>query len=200
MSSGLNTHMKEPISATHLRNFPLTVVLVMVLSMTPGAGCNEDASEDPFSGSVTQAAWCKVANSPCCNNCAGAPSLVLSIPNASTRVGGDGTITLQISGDLDDNTDEVLSVFVEGLALGTIFNGNPADDQFNSATDSPSDCTLTTVSATLPEASLAGIAADGRIQITLTPNQTNNEIEDDGCDGASDETVTITVEYPVSSS
>lgn len=176
---------------------PGGVVLSITFATVLFVGCGGDGSEEPFSASATQPAWCDVADSPCCNNCAVSPALVVSITNASSSVGGDGTLTLEISGDLDAGDEEALTVSVEGLALGTIFNGNPADDQFDHPTDSIDDCTLTTIAANLPAASLTGIVADGRIDVTLTPDQGNNDIEDEGCDGADDETLTVTVEYPV---
>jgi hypothetical protein len=160
------------------------------------AGCGSDPAE-PFSGSTTLAAWCDVANSPCCDECDNAPPLVLSIVDADTNADGDGTLTLSISGDLDDISDEILTVTVEGLSLGTIFNGNPNDDDFDFPGDRPDDCTVATLSAPLPLSALSGIVADGRIDITLTPGQTGSDINDEGCDGMNDEMVTATVEYPV---
>ena len=160
-------------------------------------GCGDPTTPpEPFSDSVTLTGWCSLQPSPCLQG-AGAGPIPLQILGAATGVGGDGTLTLTISGDLDNDDDETLHVEVEGIDLGILFNGDPADDDFDLSVDTPTDCQPITTTAVLPEAELRSVVADGVIQITLTPRQDFNDIDDPGCDDA-DEVVTATVEYPVS--
>ena len=175
---------------------PLTFFLLVFM-----LGCSSNTptgSGGPFSGEVVQAAWCDVLPTPCCDQCAGSPSLVLAITNVDKNSTGDGTLTIEIAGDIDEDSDETLAVSVEGLSLGVLFNGDPDDDEFNVPGDTTTDCTLTTAVATIPASSLSGIVADGEVVVTLTPRQSNNDIEDAGCGdtGTSlDETITITLDY-----
>ena len=170
------------------------------LYLVPAAllGCGDSATSlpEPFSGSVTQNAWCSLVPSPCFVG-AGAAAIQLAIPNANPAVGGDGTLILTISGDLDDNVLETFHVEVENIDLGILFNGDPGDDLFDLAVDTPTDCVSVTTRATLAAAALTLAAADGILEVTLTPDQTSSGIDEPGCP-AEDELLTATIEYPIS--
>jgi len=169
------------------------------------AGCGDDgegpqapAGPTEYTGTVSLVSWCDVSPSPCCNNCPGSPSLELMITGADPAVAGDGMLTIVIAGDLDDPVDEFLSVSVEGYNLGIVFNDDPGDDAFDLATDHTDDCTPSTLNAVIPQAQLELIAADGVVEITLTPGQVNNDIEDVGCPDPDVETIAVTIRYGVS--
>ena len=171
------------------------ILLAALTCLTVACGSDGGPVIQEYSGSLLQDAWCGVSPTPCCTNCAGSPALLLAITGVATDPAGDAVLTLQIAGDLDDDSDETLTAVVDGISLGTLFNGNEADDSFDLSPDSPTDCTLTSTSATIPLADLRTIVADGQIIISLTPRQDINDIEDVGCNAPTDETVTVSIRY-----
>jgi hypothetical protein len=173
------------------------VMIVLMVGMA-GSGCNDDNSAKPKShtGSVTQDAWCKEQPSICCDECIVEGSLVLTISGASTTATGAATLTIDISGDLDDTASEFLHIMVEGADLGTVFNGNSGDDEFDLPGDTAVDCTPTTMHATIPETVLAGIISDGMVVVTVTSGP-GSGIEDEGCPDTNDETITVKISYPI---
>ena len=157
-------------------------------------GLVSEARAQTFTGSVTEDAFCDLPGTFCCNQCSLADPLDLSIAGADPAATGDATITLELRGDVND-LDEILVVTLEGLSLGTILNNNTGDDPFDHPTDVGTGCGASYLAqATVALSDLAPIIADGQVEMTLTPEQENNDIE--GCVDPR-EFVTFTIEYPV---
>jgi len=171
------------------------IPLILALLLFPLL--NETATlAQPFTGSVTEDQWCDLAPSPCGADCANSSPFTLTISDAPPNATGDATITLEFLGDMDNPTDENLTVSVEGFEMGMITNGVPDDDLFGHPTDYVSDCAPVTISGTIPLASLDSILVNGNIDVTFTPDQVNNDIEAGGCPDPR-ETMTVTVQYPL---
>ena len=151
-----------------------------------------EAGAQTFTGSVTEDAFCDLPGTFCCNQCSMADPLDLAIPGADPAATGDATITLEIFGDVND-LDEIVVVTLEGLSLGTVLNNNPNDDEFDHPNDEGSACEVPYLAqATVALSDLMPIIADGQIEMTLTPDQENNDIE--GCE-VPREFVTFSIEY-----
>jgi hypothetical protein len=165
----------------------LLVFCVLTLFMA------DEARAQTFMGTVTEDAFCDLPGTFCCNQCSMADPLDLAITGADPAASGDATITLEVYGDVND-LDEILVVTLEGFSLGTILNNNPGDDDFDHPTDQGTACEGSYLAqATVALSDLMPIIADGQIEMTLTPDQENNDIE--GCE-APREYVTFTIEYP----
>jgi hypothetical protein len=93
------------------------------------------------------------------------PPLTLSIPAAATAV-GPATLTIEACGDFD-RADEYMSVTVDGVNFGNLFNNDPSDDRFNSVTDSAQNYVPKTDWASITLGELTGMQTDGFVTVYL---------------------------------
>jgi hypothetical protein len=110
--------------------------------------------------------------------CNGGGSFTLTIGNLPTSATGSGTLQLSTVGDYSVSF-EAVGVSIDGLNLGIILNNNGGDDRFNFPNgDGGSDCASTPHqgTATLTEAELNAMLADG--SVTLTFQATSTAIND----------------------
>jgi hypothetical protein len=161
-------------------------VAMLTLAATFLIGAPTGAQE--FTGSVTVENYC--AANP--GFCGAGGSFTLSITNACRTPNGDAVLTVTDSANTGDPTNWY-NVNVEGFDLGNLYNRNPDDDLFDNeaAGDRGAECEgPASYDAVIPLATLAGIAADGVIEITLTSPVSNN-LRD--CSGAA---VSVSISYP----
>jgi len=102
------------------------------------------------------------------------------LPVVPNTILGDAVLSLTLNGDFNGN-HEWAEVYVEGLFLGRILNGNPGDDVFNfSNGDNPDpesgSVTLLPGSTTILNADIAPLIADGILTIEV---KTNEFVEND---------------------
>jgi hypothetical protein len=165
--------------------------LLLALCLT---ACEETVVESlvPFEATGTIVAWCSLQPSPCLDGVDAAP-FVLAIP-VRPGVASEGTLTLTVSGDLDDPVRETLRVRLEGVDLGVIVNNDPSDDAFDHPTDMGVDCETITMTAEISVVDLVSIVADGLLELTFSPPGSESDIDLPGC-ADSDEIVSATIEY-----
>lgn len=102
------------------------------------------------------------------------------MPVVPDTILGDAVLSLTLNGDFNGN-HEWAEVYVEGLFLGRILNGNPGDDVFNFSNGDKPDpesgsVTLLPGSTTILNADIAPLIADGILTIEV---KTNEFVEND---------------------
>lgn len=101
--------------------------------------------------------------------------------SVSNSIKGSATLQLTFYGDLDA-ASESIAISIDGQPIGTVFNGNPTDDPFNTTGDVGNQCgSLLSLSGVIDEATLAPLIADGSLTLTFTSTvQVNNFCTDLG--------------------
>ena len=149
-----------------------------------------------FVGTAAQDSFCDLSPTPCGVACANSAPFTLSILDAFAEPIGNATLRLDFHADVDNPIDENLTVEVEGYSMGKITNADSTDDRFDHPTDVVADCEPVTMSGSVPLSELKAILADGKIDVTFTPEQESNDIEADECPDPR-ESMAVTVEYPL---
>ncbi len=80
----------------------------------------------------------------------------------------NGLFTLTYSGDFHTPSGEYFTLAVDGLSLGTLSDGNSANDRFDNGTDNTLHDSSHTISAALTDGELASILLDGNVSILFT--------------------------------
>ncbi len=95
----------------------------------------------------------------------------LAAPNT---ISGDATFTFTVNGDLDF-VSEYVDILIDGFSLGRVFDNNSANDAFDFANDlgNQSQSNLTG-SATISNAIMAGLIADGNLDLSFQFSQDVN--------------------------
>ncbi len=101
-------------------------------------------------------------------------------PAVPNNILGDAVLSLTLNGDFNGN-HEWAEVYVEGLFLGRILNGNSGDDVFNFSNGDDPDpesgsLTLLSGSTTLLNVDVAPLIADGILTVEV---KTNEFVEND---------------------
>jgi len=128
------------------------------------AYAGQEAQAAPFAAETTILDFCGGSDA----GCAGLTK-ILAIEGVPTPT-GPGLLTLTLFGDFANPFTETVDVSVEGVSLGRLLDLMPANDAFDNAAfdDLGNDYLFEIVtSATLDLATLAAIAADGRIEVSL---------------------------------
>jgi len=128
------------------------------------AYAGQEAQAAPFAAETTILDFCGGSDA----GCAGLTE-ILAIEGVPTPT-GPGLLTLTLFGDFANPFTETVDVSVEGVSLGRLLDLMPANDAFDNAAfdDLGNDYLFEIVtSATLDLATLAAIAADGRIEVSL---------------------------------
>lgn len=92
-----------------------------------------------------------------------------------TAIVGDAVLSFSVVGDLNALSENV-SVTLDGLSLGTVFNGNSTDDAFDVAGDigvqAGTTGAMNVASTVISEAVMAGIIGDGLVSLSFdfSPN------------------------------
>ena len=95
----------------------------------------------------------------------------VTVAATQTAANSDGLLTITISDDLNLSS-ETATISIEGISLGIVFNNNATDDRFdiegrNSELDNGFQDSLRTITATLTEAELDQVLADGVVEVNF---------------------------------
>ena len=104
----------------------------------------------------------------------------VTVAATQTAASSDGLLTITIRDDLDLSTENAI-ISIEGISLGIVFNNNATDDRFDiEGLDSEADNGLQnepiTITATLTEAELDQVLADGVVEVNFTLTSSVNQL------------------------
>ena len=104
----------------------------------------------------------------------------VTVAATQTAASSDGLLTITISDDLDLSSENA-TISIEGISLGIVFNNNATDDRFDrfdtdSELDNGFQNTLRTITATLTEAELDQVLADGVVEVNFTLTSSVNQL------------------------
>ncbi|WP_299475618.1 PEP-CTERM sorting domain-containing protein [uncultured Roseibium sp.] len=81
-----------------------------------------------------------------------------------TSITGDAIFTFSVGGDLSAATEHI-DVSIDGFSLGRVFDNDPTNDAFNFTNDQGADGGVFSGSATIAQAVMAGLIADGLLNL-----------------------------------